>query len=53
MQVTKTVEETRKQIKQWKKEGKTILLASHNPTDIETLCDTVCEMDAGRLTVWR
>mgnify|MGYP000503122626 CR=1 FL=1 len=24
MQVTKTVEETRKQIKQWKKEGKTI-----------------------------
>jgi ABC-2 type transport system ATP-binding protein len=33
--------------------GKTILLASHNATDIETLCDTVCEMDAGRLTVWR
>ena len=27
MQVTKTVEETRKQIKQWKKEGKTIGLA--------------------------
>ena len=33
--------------------GKTILLASHNATDIDTLCDTVCEMDAGRLTVWR
>ena len=31
-------------------EGKTILLASHNATDIEQLCDTVCEMDAGVLT---
>ena len=29
--------------------GKTILLASHNPMDIETLCDTVCEMDGGRM----
>lgn len=34
-------------------QGKTILLASHNAQDIEALCDTVCEMDAGRLTVWR
>ena len=34
-------------------EGKTILLASHNPQDIEELCDTVCEMDAGIMTVIR
>ena len=33
-----------------KARGKTILLASHNREDIEALCDTVCEMDAGRLT---
>lgn len=33
--------------------GKTILLASHNPADIEVLCDTVCEMDGGILTVVR
>lgn len=31
--------------------GKTIILASHNPLDIDELCDTVHEMDAGRL--WR
>ena len=49
MQVTKTVEETRKQIKQWKKEGKTILLASHNEDDIRILCDRVYEMDGGIL----
>ena len=30
-------------------EGKTILLASHNQLDIHILCDTVCEMDAGRM----
>jgi len=30
-------------------EGKTILLASHNREDIDELCDTCCEMDAGRL----
>lgn len=34
-------------------EGKTILLASHNQVDIDELCDTVCEMDAGVLTVVR
>ena len=32
-------------------DGRTILLASHNAADIETLCDTVCEMDAGRMTM--
>lgn len=30
--------------------GKTILLAAHNMPDMEGLCDTVCEMDAGILT---
>lgn len=34
-------------------EGKTILLASHNSQDIEELCQTVCEMDAGILTIKR
>lgn len=29
--------------------GKTILLASHNREDIEILCDTVTEMDRGRV----
>lgn len=33
--------------------GKTVILASHNQTDIDELCDTVCEMDAGILTVVR
>jgi ABC-2 type transport system ATP-binding protein len=32
-------------------EGRTIILASHNAADIDDLCDTVCEMDAGILTV--
>lgn len=29
--------------------GKTIVLASHNPLDIEALCDTVCELNLGKL----
>jgi len=33
--------------------GKTILLASHNQMDIDELCDTVCEMDAGVMTMIR
>jgi len=33
--------------------GKTIILASHNQADIDELCDTVCEMDAGIMTVVR
>lgn len=40
-------------IKGLRKEGKTIILASHNQVDIDELCDTVCEMDAGILTVVR
>lgn len=30
--------------------GKTILIAAHNMPEIEYLCDTISEMDAGRLT---
>ena len=47
------VREMRKLIKGLKAEGKTILLASHNQGDIDELCDTVCEMDAGRMTMLR
>lgn len=36
-----------------KEQGKTILIASHSAEDIEVLCDTVCEMDKGKLTVIR
>lgn len=44
------VAEMRKLIKGLKDEGKTILLVSHNQGDIDELCDTVCEMDAGVMT---
>lgn len=40
-------------IKGLREEGKTIILASHNQVDIDELCDTVCEMDSGILTVVR
>lgn len=40
-------------IKGLREQGKTILLASHNQTDIDELCDTVCEIDAGVMTVVR
>ena len=40
-------------IKDLREQGKTILLASHNQTDIDELCDTVCEMDAGVMTMIR
>lgn len=36
-------------IKELRSEGKTIILASHNQSDIDILCDTVCEMDSGYL----
>ena len=36
-----------------KEKGKTILIASHSAEDIDVLCDTVCEMDKGALTVLR
>lgn len=47
------VKHMRELIKGLREQGKTILLASHNQADIDELCDTVCEMDAGILTVVR
>ncbi|WP_066685895.1 ATP-binding cassette domain-containing protein [Christensenella intestinihominis] len=49
----KGVRDMRELIKELRSKGKTILLASHNAGDIEELCDTVCEMDAGILTTVR
>lgn len=43
----------RQLIKELRTEGKTILLASHNQIDIDELCDTVCEMDNGIMTMIR
>ncbi len=43
----------RELIKDLQEQGKTVLLASHNQVDIDELCDTVCEMDAGVLSVVR
>jgi ABC-2 type transport system ATP-binding protein len=47
------VMDMRELIKRLRGAGKTIILASHNQMDIDELCDTVCEMDAGVLTVVR
>ena len=47
------VREMRQLIKGLKEQGKTILLASHNQGDIDELCDTVREMDAGVMTIIR
>lgn len=43
------VGEIREYLLALKKQGKTILLASHSAEDIDVLCDTVCEMDKGKL----
>jgi len=43
------IAEMRELIKTLREEGKTILIASHNQMDIDELCDTVCDMDAGIL----
>ena len=45
------VVQMRSLIRELREQGKTVILASHNQQDIEELCDTVCEMDAGILTV--
>ena len=47
------VREMRNLILGLKEMKKTILLASHNQVDIDELCDTVCEMDAGVMTMVR
>lgn len=47
------VEDIRALLLKIKEEGKTILIASHSKEDIDTLCDTVHEMDAGVITAVR
>lgn len=44
------VADMRKLFLDLRQKGVTILLASHNPLDIDALCDTISEMDAGVLT---
>ena len=44
------VEEMRFLLQEMKKDGKTILVASHNAEDIRILCDNVFQMDDGILT---
>ena len=43
------VVDMRKYLLKLKDEGKTILLSSHSPEDIELLCDKVYEMEHGKL----
>lgn len=43
------VADMRKYLLDLKDQGKTILLASHSSEDIDVLCDTVYEMDKGKL----
>ena len=45
------VQEMRELLKGLVGNGKTIILSSHNPADIDALCDTVSEMDGGVLSV--
>lgn len=47
----KGVEDMRRLFLELKERGKTILVASHSKEDIDMLCDTVCEMDSGRLAI--
>lgn len=44
------VKDMRKYLLDLKEKGKTILIASHSAEDIEILCDTVHEMDKGKIT---
>lgn len=44
-----TVVEVQKKIESEKNKGKTILLTSHDERNISLLCDTVFEMDCGRI----
>ncbi len=43
------VADIRALLQELKKQGKTIILASHNSEDIRILCDKVYEMDGGRM----
>lgn len=45
------VKQIRKLLLKLKRQGKTIIMASHTKEDIDILCDRVCFMDKGRLTI--
>ena len=47
------VKDMRQYLLDLKAQGKTILIASHSAEDIDVLCDTVCEMDKGELSILR
>ena len=47
------VAEIREVLKQLREGGTTVLITSHHAEDIDELCDTVCEMEQGRLSVLR
>lgn len=42
-------QEIRALLEKLRDEGKTLLIVSHNPLDIDALCDTVHEIDSGKL----
>ena len=44
------VQDMRQYLLDLKERGKTILIASHSAEDIDVLCDTVCEMDKGKIS---
>ena len=43
------VDDMRRLFMSLREKGKTIILASHSNEDIKTLCDTVCQLDHGKL----
>lgn len=45
------VQDMRTLLKELRAKGKTIILASHSQEDIAVLCDTVYQMDAGKLLI--
>lgn len=47
------VKDMREYLLDLKEQGKTIIIASHSAEDIDVLCDTVHEMDKGRMTAVR
>ena len=46
---TLTPQEVRTILNDLKNKGKTIILSSHNPQDLEFLCDKIIRLDAGRI----
>ena len=47
--LTRELDKYKQKEKALKEQGKNILIASHSAEDIDVLCDTVYEMDKGKL----